>query len=57
MLYHQERPMALRFSNYRFWLLCTALALGLLAACSSDNTSGDGGGGGPGPVADSMTGS
>ena len=49
--------MALRFSNYRFWLLCTALALGLLAACSSDNTSGDGGFGGTGPVADSMTGS
>jgi hypothetical protein len=48
--------MALRISDYRFWLLFGVLATALLIACSSDTT--------PGPsgqpdanegVADSMT--
>jgi hypothetical protein len=34
--------MALRFSDYRFWVLFSALAVGLLIACSSDSTSGGG---------------
>jgi hypothetical protein len=46
--------MTLRFSDYRFWLVCTALALGLLAACSSDTTP-SGGDGSTGGAADSMT--
>jgi hypothetical protein len=40
MLPSVERQMAMRLTDYRFWLLLTALAVGLLAACSSDSTSG-----------------
>ena len=32
--------MALRYSDYRFWLLFSALAIAVLVACSSDSTSG-----------------
>jgi hypothetical protein len=40
MLQLVERKMALRFSDYRFWVLFSALAMGLLIACSSDDSTG-----------------
>ena len=46
--------MTLRISDYRFWLVCTALAFALLAACSSDTTPG-GADGAAESAADSMT--
>jgi hypothetical protein len=46
--------MASKHPDYRFWLLFAALAIGVLAACSSDSTSGDDGGS-DGVVADAMT--
>jgi hypothetical protein len=43
MLSPVERNMAMRLTDYRFWLLLTTLAVGLLVACSS----GDSGSGTP----------
>jgi hypothetical protein len=40
--------MSLRPSDYRFWLMLAALAVGLLAACSSDDST-NGGAPSPGP--------
>jgi hypothetical protein len=39
MLSPVERNMAMRLTDYRFWLLLTTLAVGLLVACSSGDTS------------------
>jgi hypothetical protein len=47
--------MTLRFSDYRFWLVCSALAFALLAACSSDTTPSGGSDGATESAADSMT--
>jgi hypothetical protein len=55
MLSALERDMRLRLSDYRFWLLLSALAIGALAACSSDTTTGGGADGSTEDVANSMT--
>jgi hypothetical protein len=39
MLPSVERHMAMRFTDYRFWILLTTLAVGLLVACSSGDSS------------------
>ncbi len=36
----RETDMTLRLSDYRFWVLFAALAVGVLAACSGDNSPG-----------------
>jgi hypothetical protein len=46
--------MALKHTDYRFWLVFAALAVALLIACSGDSTPG-GSDGSPESVPDSMT--
>jgi hypothetical protein len=47
--------MAMRLAQYRFWILLGGLAIGVLVACSSSDTSGGGGDGATENAADSMT--
>ena len=44
-----------RPSDYRFWLVFAALAVAVIAACSSDSSSTDAGNPASGGAADAMT--